>query len=220
MERGSSLLSSPAALRWLQRSLVAVGVVCLGFYAWSWIDARWYQYRQNRAFEEARNAPAPAAPASGPRPAAETDALAAFREAGAPPQRRFPDGSLIGRLQIERLGLSVIVLEGVGAGALRRGAGHIPSTALPGGTGNVGLAAHRDTFFRPLKDIRQGDRIVFETVDGTYRYQVEWTQIVLPEDTYVLDDPGSPVLTLVTCYPFYYVGSAPKRFIVRATLTP
>lgn len=202
------------SLYWLQRFLVGVGVLCLGIYAWSSIDARLYQYRENRAFEAARNAPRPAPPPQ----AADTDALAAFREAEAPAGRKFPDGSLIGRLQIERLGLSVIVLEGVGTGALRRGAGHIPSTSLPGGPGNVGLAAHRDTFFRPLKDIREGDRIVFETVDGTYRYRVEWTQVVLPEDTYVLDDPGSPVLTLVTCYPFYYVGSAPKRFIVRAKL--
>ena len=82
--------------------------------------------------------------------------------------------------------------------------------------GNVGIAGHRDSFFHPLKNIGKNDIITFTTPEGTYRYQVEWTRIVAPEDTEVLADGATPELTLVTCYPFYYVGSAPQRFIVRA----
>jgi len=108
----------------------------------------------------------------------------------------------------------------VDAATLRRGAGHIPETAQPGDPGNVGIAAHRDSFFRGLKDVRKNDIIRLETLEGTYRYRVDWTRIVTPEDTAVLDATANPALTLVTCYPFYYVGSAPKRFIVRASREP
>jgi sortase A len=118
---------------------------------------------------------------------------------------------------VARRGLvSTIVLEGVSSTTLLRGAGHIPETALPGDRGNVGIAAHRDSFFRALKDIRKNDTIRLETLDGTFSYRVDWTRIVTPEETAVLDDTDSPALTLVTCYPFSYVGSAPNRFIVRA----
>jgi sortase A len=96
--------------------------------------------------------------------------------------------------------------------------GHIPGTALPGDSGNVGLAAHRDTFFRRLRDIRPDDEIVLTTPDGTFRYTVEGTKVVEPGDVWVLDPTEEPALTLVTCYPFTYVGSAPQRFIVRAPL--
>ncbi|HYG62359.1 MAG TPA: class D sortase, partial [Thermoanaerobaculia bacterium] len=99
---------------------------------------------------------------------------------------------------------------------LRRGAGRIPGTALPWEEGNVGVAAHRDRFFRGLKDIQKDDLVTLTTVHGTYQYRVESTEVVTPRDTHVLADTGEDTLTLVTCYPFYYVGSAPKRFIVRA----
>ena len=88
---------------------------------------------------------------------------------------------------------------------------------MPGTPGNVGLAGHRDTFFRALRNIRPDDTIELETTEGTYRYQVSSTRIVTPRDVSVLKSSGGPTLTLVTCYPFYYVGSAPKRFIVHAT---
>ena len=124
---------------------------------------------------------------------------------------------LIGRLQIPRLQLTAMVREGADESTLRRAVGHIPGTALPGKLGNVALAGHRDTFFRGLRNIRKNDAIDFQTENGTYRYQVESTRIVGPRDIGVLAAAGSPSLTLVTCYPFYYVGSAPKRFVVRAT---
>jgi len=131
----------------------------------------------------------------------------------APPGPR----SVIGRLAIPRLNVAVMVREGADEGTLSRAVGHIPGTALPGNVGNVGLAGHRDTFFRALRNIRADDTIELETTDGTYHYVVKSTRIVTPRDVSVLRASGGETLTLVTCYPFYYVGSAPKRFIVHAT---
>ena len=124
--------------------------------------------------------------------------------------------ALLGRLRIPRLQVAAMVREGADSGTLSRAVGHIPGTALPGKAGNVALAGHRDTFFRALRNIRKSDAIEFETEKGTFRYVVESTRIVGPRDVGVLAAAGRQSLTLVTCYPFYYVGSAPKRFIVRA----
>jgi len=123
---------------------------------------------------------------------------------------------LLGRLRIPRLHVAAMVREGADAGTLRSAIGHIPGTALPGKAGNVGLAGHRDTFFRALRNIEKDDTIDFETEAGTFRYAVQSTKIVSPRDVSVLAAASGRTLTLVTCYPFYYVGSAPKRFIVRA----
>ena len=126
------------------------------------------------------------------------------------------DGALIGRIEIRRLGLSTIVMEGTSRSTLRRAVGHISGTGLPGQPGNVGLSAHRDGFFRPLKDIRENDIITLATLQGEYNYRVVSTRVVAPEDVAVLDPGEGEILTLVTCHPFYLVGSAPNRFIVRA----
>ncbi len=123
---------------------------------------------------------------------------------------------MVGKLEIPRLGLSVMVVEGVGSDDLKRAAGHIPGTAFPGQSGNVAIAGHRDTFFRPLRLIRANDTITLRTLHGAYRYRVVSTKIVSPDDVEVLNPVGRDTLTLVTCYPFYYIGSAPQRFIVRA----
>jgi sortase A len=123
---------------------------------------------------------------------------------------------LIGRIDIPRLGVSVIVIEGTGGKTLRRAVGHIPGTALPGEPGNIGISGHRDTFFRPLRNIQTDDVITIATALGEYRYRVVSTRIVSPDNVTVLEPGGAEILTLVTCYPFYYVGSAPSRFIVRA----
>ncbi|HWM92746.1 MAG TPA: class D sortase [Thermoanaerobaculia bacterium] len=217
---------------WLERALFLAGILCLGIFAWSWIDTRLFERQQNERLEQALSAPAtsPRTPRpvnrSPQRPAAETDSFASFEEGAEavqeksrkePPPLAADEGDLVGRIEVPRLGVSAIVLEGVGKRTLRRGAGHIPATARPEeGEGNVGIAAHRDSFFRGLKDIRKKDKIELTTLDGTFQYEVEWTRIVQPEDVSVLEPTDEPVLTLVTCYPFYYVGSAPKRFIVRA----
>jgi sortase A len=206
-----------STLRWVERALLVVAALCLGSWAYAWLDSAYYQYRENRILDESLSDAPRQAPASRPQPsAAETDALGSFQPRA--PERRQPleEGALMGRIEIPRLGVSSIVLEGVDSKTLRRGVGHIPETAPPGTDGNIGLAAHRDSFFRGLKDIRKNDIIRLRTLEGTYQYRVEWTEIVTPKDTQVLADTGIPELTLVTCYPFYYVGSAPKRFIVHA----
>jgi sortase A len=136
----------------------------------------------------------------------------------APNQGRPARRSVIGRLEIPRLRLAVMVREGADESTLSRAVGHIPGTALPGNVGNVGLAGHRDTFFRALRNIHADDTIDLETTARKYRYIVKSTRIVTPRDVSVLEASGGETLTLVTCYPFYYVGSAPKRFIVRAAL--
>ena len=141
------------------------------------------------------------------------------------------EGTLLGRVEIGRLGLSAIVREGVSTHTLSTAVGHIPSTSMPGQNGNFAIAAHRDTLFRALKDIRTGDLVTFQSGAGSYTYQVAATKIVKPADVSVLRADGGglipaesgqqgpgKLLTMITCYPFYYVGAAPKRFIVEARL--
>ena len=125
-------------------------------------------------------------------------------------------GDVVAEIDIPRLDLSVMVFEGDDAGILKQGAGHIPGTALPAASGNIGIAAHRDTYFRPLRTIHANDVIALQTPVGTSRYAVTETRIVRPSDTGVLAPAPGRDLTLVTCYPFYYVGRAPERFIVHA----
>ena len=122
----------------------------------------------------------------------------------------------LGVIRIPRLRIEVPVLPGTDDRTLDRAAGHIDDTPLPGAVGNSGIAGHRDGFFRGLKDIAEGDVIELETVNAKEVYRVERTWVVDPEDVSVLDPTSTRVLTLVTCYPFYYVGPAPRRFIVRA----
>ena len=119
-------------------------------------------------------------------------------------------------LRIPKLRLEVALLPGTDDRTLDRAVGHIEGTAQPGADGNLGIAGHRDGFFRGLKDIAPGDVIELDTIQGKDVFQVERTWIVNPEDVSVLDPTPTRTLTLVTCYPFYFVGSAPQRFIVRA----
>jgi sortase A len=109
-----------------------------------------------------------------------------------------------------------MMMEGIDEVTLRRAVGHIPGTPLPGQQGNVALAGHRDTFFRGLRKIRVNDEITLTTLSGSYRYRVNLTRVVEPEETEVLDNDDDDILTLVTCYPFNFVGSAPRRYIIRA----
>lgn len=146
--------------------------------------------------------------------------LARRLQAASPPIRGAPASSgPIGSMAIPRIGLSAVVAEGAGEAALRRAVGHVPGTALPGQLGNVGLAGHRDTFFRPLRNIRLNDIIVVATARGEFRYRVVSTSVVGPHAVEVLDPTAEETVTLVTCYPFSYIGAAPNRFIVRAERT-
>jgi sortase A len=127
-------------------------------------------------------------------------------------------GTMLGKVEIGRLNISAMVREGVDAQTLSTAVGHVPSTAMPGHSGNFALAAHRDTLFRPLRNIKLNDLITFRSLTQTFTYKVENTRIVKPTDVAVLRSDGRDSLTLITCYPFYYVGSAPERFIVQARL--
>ena len=128
-----------------------------------------------------------------------------------------PDGPL-GKINIPRIGVSSVILEGTDKDVLALSVGHVPGTALPGSDGNVALAAHRDTFFRGLEHVRIGDDIRLVSIQGDRDYRVDMTRIVAPSDVSVLKETGEPTLTLITCYPFHYIGPAPKRFIVQAHL--
>ena len=123
-------------------------------------------------------------------------------------------------LSVPRVGVAVAVVNGADDGTLRTAAGRIPGTGLPGRPGTIGIAAHRDTFFRGLRHVAIGDRILVETADRDFEYRVVSTTIVKPEDTWVLRSHADEALVLVTCYPFAYIGRAPQRFVVRAARIP
>jgi sortase A len=126
-------------------------------------------------------------------------------------------GEVVGQIEIPSMALKAVIVHGDSPELLRRGVGHLPETVMPGEWGNVALAGHRDTFFRPLRHIRAGDVITLRTFSGgTFQYQVESTSIVSPSDIEVLRPSNRRELTLVTCFPFDYVGLAPNRFVVRA----
>jgi sortase A len=220
--------------------LILLGLGGVGYYGYTLGDQYVYQTYQNWAFDQqiagrpdvtfsdylrertpfgslmAKRAPAPT-----PTPAKKAS----------PAAPALAEGALLGRVEISRLGLSAMVREGVGADTLNTAVGHIPSTSLPGQGGNFAIAAHRDTLFRGLKDIRTGDLVTFQSPAGSYTYEVAATKIVKPSDVSVLRADGGglipakpgeagpgKLLTMITCYPFYYVGSAPKRYIVEARL--
>lgn len=190
----------------LERALFIGGVALLGYCAFVLLDAWAFQRAQQLRFEGPAGA--------GSLTVAKPQPAPLLLEPDDPPP--LATGDLVGRIEIERLGFSVIVAEGVDPRTLRRAAGHIPGTALPGLPGNVGVAGHRDTFFRPLENVQTDDVIIFATLARDYRYRVVSTSITGPEDVAVLDPGPGEVLTLVTCHPFYFVGPAPDRFIVRA----
>jgi sortase A len=193
-------------LKWSQRALFAGAIVLLGYCGFALVDSWLFQRRASQDLDRLlrdRHGPSLAEPRHGQAAAPKVAPVA------------LP-GGLIGRIAIPRLGVSEAVMEGVDPKTLRRAVGHIPGTALPGDAGNVGLAGHRDTFFRPLKDVRIKDEIEVSTGTGSFRYQVVSLKIVDPENVGVLAPSGENVLTLVTCYPFSFVGPAPQRWIVRA----
>jgi sortase A len=143
--------------------------------------------------------------------------LHANSKPAAPGIQDVPAGTPLGRIEIPHLRLSAVVVQGDDDLSLRRAVGHIPGTALPGDSGNVVLAAHRDSFFRGLGKLHTGDLIVLKDARGTQRYRVALAAVVAQDDVDVLKPSNSSVLTLVTCYPFRYVGSAPDRYVVSAS---
>jgi len=192
--------------RWLAIGLLLTGLGCMGAWTWEQLDARLFQ-RSSALRLEALQLKAASIATPGRAPAPKKT-----RAAGAP----IPSGELIGRIEIDRVGLSAIVAEGTDTRTLRRAVGHVPSTPLPGDDGNVVLAGHRDTFFRALKSVEEGDRITVTTPDERMEYEVISIEVVGAGDIDVMWPTKDRSLTLITCYPFHYIGPAPDRYVVRA----
>ena len=168
---------------------LAFGVLALGYAGFVFADSNAYQALEMKKFEQ-------------PGRLSEPHILA--------------EGDVIGEIQVPRLGLSVMVVQGDSPASLRHAVGHLPKSALPGEWGNVALAGHRDTYFRPVRDIHLGDEIRFKTLEHNFEYVVESIEVVAPSDIQVLEVFTGHDLTFITCFPFYYVGPAPRRFVVRA----
>ncbi len=196
-------MTRDSLLRWLERGLLGVGLALAAWCAAVLVEARFHNQLP--------------VPTYGPLKVTQTVILPG--EGGGSTPRPTPSaGTLIGRLEAPTVKMSATVLEGSDDGTLSRGAGHIEDTPLPGEPGNVGIAGHRDTVFRPLRHIQVGDPLQLTTPDRLFKYKISKTIIVGPDDVYVLDPTEKPTLTLVTCYPFDFIGHAPKRFIVQAQL--
>ena len=189
------------ALRLAEATLWILAASTLGYCTYAYTSAAIHQHDEKARFSEIK------------AHAAEQPSFAGIE---APPDRPSP-GQMLGILDIPRIGLSSIVEQGADARVLGESVGHVPGTAMPGEPGNTALAAHRDTYFRHLSELRPGDKILYQSISHTYSYTVRSTRIVKPTDTAVLTATQQPTLTLVTCFPFYYIGSAPKRFVLVAT---
>ena len=186
-------------LRGVQRLFLWAGVAALAYAGGTTAYSEAFQRYQSRKFEQTvRSLP------KGPNAAPVEEA------------RDLHEGDVVGKLEVPRIGLSVIVLQGIEERTLALGAGHVPGTPLPAVAGNVVIAAHRDTFFRKLNVIVPGDKIRLSVGTRAYEYIVDSMEIVDPENPQIMQSRAYSELTLITCYPFYFVGNAPKRFIVRA----
>lgn len=203
---------SQRLVRWVRRLLLIAGFVALAYVGLTLLDAKLYQAYQTRRFQQELKDSQASIVGGGFDPTLGEPKPARAESLGPTDSSRPP----LGRIEISTIGLSAMILEGIDERTLRRAVGHIPGTPLPGQPGNVALAGHRDTFFRALRKIREGDEITLQTLSGLYRYRVDSTKVVDPGETQVLDSSDDATLTLVTCYPFSYLGPAPKRFIVHA----
>jgi sortase A len=193
--------------------LVVVGLCCVSAYIWIFTDGFVYQSVQQHYF------PGAPPPGEDERPSSMAPVLeVASRPPEWMPRILRPDPAVLARLEIPRLNLSVMVREGTDAGTLRRAVGHIPSTALPGRTGNFVVTGHRDTFFRPLRGIARGDAIRAITRTHVYIYRVYALSVVSPDQIGALNPTNRPECTLVTCFPFDYIGPASRRLIIQAHL--
>lgn len=181
--------------------LFVLGSSALGYYATVAVAATYYQAHALGAIQKVADQVEP-----------RRDAWLSFHS----PLRLGSGLAVLGRLNVPRIGLSAMVADGTSSRVLRLAVGHIPGTAVPWSSGNVALAAHRDTFFRRLGELHRGDVIEVTVAGSEYHYSVVFTGIVRPSETWVLEPATGQILTLITCYPFRFIGAAPNRFVVRA----
>jgi sortase A len=215
--RGPAMRATPF-LRWSRYLSLGVAILLLGYCGFVLLDARLYETYQSWRFQQALKS---LMPSNGGAENLHPSSLPAAEAESNPTRTESPGiagrgGSALGRIEISAIGLEAMIMEGTDAKTLRRAVGHISGTPLPGQPGNVAIAGHRDTFFRALRNIHEDDEITLTTLAGSYRYRVNSIKVVEPDDTAVLDNSDAAILTLVTCYPFYLVGPAPRRFVVRA----
>ena len=192
-------------LRWGGRVLISAGLFSLGYVGLVFVQAKLYDSDAQQFVS---------------RPLPDSQGGLSPQPEVQPPESSLIEGQILGHLEISSLGVSAAVLQGTTSRTLRHGVGHIHGTAFPGAPGNSALAGHRDTFFRALKDVHEGDEIELKTPTASTRYLVDWARVVSPEDNSALDPTRESALTLVTCYPFYFIGAAPERFVVRAHRIP
>jgi LPXTG-site transpeptidase (sortase) family protein len=197
--------------RWLQRGLLGIGLLLIALWSKTYLESRAFQSFESKRLEAALLDTESGSPRLAPSGGAFVGPLASD-----PPKHGTENDGVLGRIEIPRLHITAIVADGSDAKTLRLAVGHIPWTALPGSPGNCALAGHRDTFLRGLGRVRANDIIRIVTFEHIYNYQVEWTAVVEPRRVDVLDSTTAPSLTLITCYPFVFVGHAPQRFVVRA----
>ena len=207
--------------RWIECSLLATGLALILVYASARIHRAVMYHAGLRSFAvSSETGPSAAGDDGEQRPEAAVD----FRLWAANRVKAYSDalavrlGAPLAVLSISKLGLCVPVFNGTDAMTLNRGAGRISGTARPGERGNIGIAAHRDGFFRGLKDVALGDRIELAALNQKFVYTVDNIAVVTPSDVSVLQARSQPSLTLVTCFPFYFVGDAPQRYVVQASL--
>ncbi|MGA3130384.1 MAG: class D sortase [Terracidiphilus sp.] len=193
-------MRSSLFLRWMRSFLFIAGTLAVSYVALTLLHAKLYQDAAGNALEKQIYAQE-------------------LHKVGLS-QAKAKEGDVLGRIEIPRLGVKVAILEGTTSQTLRLGVGHIEGTALPGEPGNIGIAGHRDTYFRALKNIRTNDEIRIQTATGLSRFEVDSVEIVDPGDTGVLAPSAGSAVTLVTCYPFHFIGAAPKRFVVHAHQPP
>jgi len=205
----------PRLLRALERSSLVGGICLLAWPVFVVADSAYVQWSGTRQLERAAQV---AAVARSGRAAPDTQReTIVVRKPGSEPATTVPPGSVLGRIDVPRLGLSYVLLEGTDSRTLDKSVGHVEGTAAVGSAGNVSVAGHRDTHFRKLEWIHRDDDIVLTDGKGSrYGYRVEWIRLFTPADIQVLDASHGPAVTLITCFPFEYVGSAPLRLIVRA----
>lgn len=197
--------ASKVVFHWLGIGLMLAGACGIAVFVWVKAEAWIYQECQEALLEQPR-------PPQAPAPVLSKRVLSVVNLAR--------DPLVLGRLEIPRIGVKVMVREGMDERTLRRAAGHLPGSALPGQRGNSVIAAHRDTFFRPLRHVRRGDLLRFVAPRQTFHYVVDSIMVVAPDAGEVLEPAPDTRFTLITCFPFDYVGAAPRRFVVSAIERP